>query len=116
MEMARQIEAALRAAWPSALARLVRVAGSLHEAEDCLQDAAAAAVEHWPEEGVPESPAAWLFAAARNRHFDQLRHRRVAMENAHLAIEPDRHAAEQIEPGGHALLARDDLLRLVFVC
>lgn len=116
MEMARQIEAALRAAWPSALARLVRVAGSLHEAEDCLQDAAAAAVEHWPEEGVPESPAAWLFAAARNRHFDQLRHRRIAMENAHLAIEPDRHAAEQIEPGGHALLARDDLLRLVFVC
>lgn len=111
MDVRRQIEAALRAAWPSALARLVRVAGSLHEAEDCLQDAAASAVERWPREGVPESPAAWLVAAARNRHFDELRHRRVAMENARFAIEPEGYKAEQVEPADDAVLARDDLLQ-----
>lgn len=115
MDLRGQIDTALRVAWPIVLARLVRVVGSLHQAEDCLQSAAIAAVEHWPREGIPASPQAWLLTAARNRYFDELRHRRVAMENAHLAIAPDApQAGEPLDPN-HPF-GGDDLLRLVFTC
>lgn len=114
MDLRGQIDATLRVVWPAVLARLVRIVGSLHQAEDCLQDAAMAAVERWPREGIPSSPRAWLLTAARNRYFDALRHQRVARENAHLAIAPDR-PDENDGPDPNPF-GGDDLLRLVFTC
>src|SRR5512139_4306186 len=52
------------------LARLVRDVGL---AEDLAQDALVAALERWPESGVPDNPGAWLMAVARHRAIDRLR-------------------------------------------
>src|SRR5437764_11797702 len=57
------------------LARMVRDVGL---AEDLAQDALVAALEQWPEAGVPENPAAWLMTAAKRRGIDRLRHGEMA--------------------------------------
>lgn len=47
--------------------------GDFAAAEDLVQDAVLAALEHWPVEGIPDRPDAWLFTVARRRGLDQLR-------------------------------------------
>src|SRR6186997_1755837 len=59
------------------LARLVRDVGV---AEDLAQDALVAALEQWPEQGVPDNPGAWLMTAARRRAIDRIRHAQMADE------------------------------------
>jgi RNA polymerase sigma factor (sigma-70 family) len=54
-------------------AALVRVTGSFDTAEDLVQDAVLAALQHWPAEGIPDRPDAWLFTVARRRGLDLLR-------------------------------------------
>ena len=54
-------------------AALVRLTGDFAAAEDLVQDAVLAALEHWPVEGIPDRPDAWLFTVARRRGLDQLR-------------------------------------------
>jgi len=96
------------------LARMVRDVGL---AEELAQDALVAALERWPEMGVPDNPGAWLMAAAKNRAIDQLRrskrldrkHEELGheMESKQEANVPDLEAAVDDDVG-------DDLLRLVF--
>jgi RNA polymerase sigma-70 factor (ECF subfamily) len=107
-----RIDAALRAAWPAALAGLVRRVGALDRAEDFLQDATLVALARWPAEGIPSSPAAWLYTAARNRWLDALRHQRVVAEHAQIAAGDEASEAER-DP---ETFGGDDLLRLVFTC
>ena len=64
---------ALRVAYPKALSTLVRVTGSLDEAEDLLQEAAAKALVAWEDAGVADNPAAWLVRTARNYAIDGYR-------------------------------------------
>src|SRR3954468_6995826 len=59
------------------VARMVRDVGT---AEELAQDALVSALEHWPSDGVPANPAAWLMAAAKNRALDHLRHARLAAQ------------------------------------
>ena len=59
----------------AAVARLTR---DLALAEDCAQDALASALEHWPRDGIPDNPAAWLTTAAKRRALDHLRHHALA--------------------------------------
>ena len=67
------------------IARMVRDVGL---AEDLAQDALVAALEQWPESGVPDNPGAWLMAVAKRRAIDQLRRRtRLDRTEAKLAIE-----------------------------
>ncbi|MEJ6022002.1 RNA polymerase sigma factor [Ramlibacter sp. PS4R-6] len=100
------------------VARMVRDVGV---AEELSQDALVAALERWPADGVPDKPAAWLMAAAKNRALDHLRHARLAaqkheeighdLEAQEALIVPDfvdALAAAQEDPIG------DDMLRLVF--
>jgi len=54
-------------------AALMRVTGDFATAEDLVQDAVLAALQHWPEEGIPERPDAWLFTVARRRALDGFR-------------------------------------------
>ncbi len=54
-------------------AALVRSLGDFDLAEECVQDALVAALEHWPREGVPANPGAWLMTAARRKGIDRLR-------------------------------------------
>ncbi len=59
------------------VASLIRLTGDWDLAEDCVQDAVARALVHWPRDGIPRSPAAWLTTVARNRALDVLRRRRT---------------------------------------
>jgi RNA polymerase sigma-70 factor (ECF subfamily) len=96
------------------LARLIRRLGSFDLAEDALQDALAAALVQWPEQGVPASPRAWLLTAARNKAVDEIRKRVLHGEkHAELAetLAQDTAPSPEDEPG-----IRDDMLRLMFTC
>jgi RNA polymerase sigma-70 factor (ECF subfamily) len=98
------------------VATLTRLLGPRHLglAEDVVQEALLKALRHWAYCGVPENPAAWLMAVARNHALDLLR------RDARLR---DRQAALVREYGGVSLLEadtgddlRDDLLRMMFIC
>ncbi|MEU8222706.1 RNA polymerase sigma factor [Kribbella sp. NPDC048915] len=100
-----------RAEHGRAVAVLTRVFGDLEIAEDAVQDAFAAAVEKWPETGVPPSPAGWIITTARNRAVDRLRREAArASKQAEAAL---LHAeSEPVEEGA----VHDDRLRLIFTC
>ena len=109
-DVQRTIEAVWRiesARLIGALARLMRDVGA---AEELAQDALVAALEQWPDSGIPDNPGAWLMAAARNRAIDQLRRRSMA-DQKHRQLEYDMEvgAGDFLETEGD-----DDLLRLVF--
>ncbi|TMR27282.1 sigma factor, partial [Actinomadura geliboluensis] len=67
------VDAAYRDEWGQVVATLIGLTGDWDLAEDCAQDAFAAALATWPRDGVPDRPGAWLTTAARNRAFDRLR-------------------------------------------
>jgi RNA polymerase sigma factor (sigma-70 family) len=93
----------------AALARLVRDVG---RAEELAQDALVAALEQWPDSGVPDNPGAWLMATAKHRAIDQLRRQSVATRKyQQLGYEME---LEQAAPGTQTDDIGDDLLRLVF--
>ncbi len=96
------------------VAALVRVLGDWDLAEELVQDAAIAALEHWPSDGIPERPGAWLMTTARRRAVDRLRrdgrYRVRLAELTREASQMDRH----IGTGG--ALETDDRLRLIFTC
>ena len=96
------------------VARMVRDVGI---AEELAQDALVAALETWPQAGVPDNPAAWLMTTAKNRALDRLRQRKL---HAEKEDELTREVAEQLEEAQPRIDANlrddigDDLLRLVF--
>ena len=67
------VELAFREHRAQVLAALVKRLRDFELADDVLQEAFALALERWERDGVPQSPAAWLFTVARNRAFDRLR-------------------------------------------
>jgi RNA polymerase sigma-70 factor (ECF subfamily) len=97
------------------LATLIRLLGDFELAEDAMQDAFAAALDHWPKQGVPENPRAWLVSTGRFRAIDALR-RRARFDASQEKI------AEQIETQSSASATTDDesvpddQLRLIFTC
>ena len=113
---------AIEAVWRIESARLIggliRVVRDLGLAEDLAQEALVAALERWPETGVPDNPGAWLMATARNRAIDQLR-RRQMLERTQGAVEDGASTgAPPAPPEIEALLDEqvgDDLLRLVLI-
>jgi RNA polymerase sigma factor (sigma-70 family) len=116
-EPKRAIEAVFRAEAPRLIAGLTRMLRDVGLAEEIAQDALVAALEHWPSEGTPEKPGAWLMATAKRRAIDWLRRsRRIERDHADLGREQD----ELVEARVHAIEAAvdddigDDLLRLIF--
>ena len=67
------VESTIREHWGYLLATLVGQVRDLELAEDVLQDAAVAALEHWPASGVPAQPRAWLVQTARRKAIDRFR-------------------------------------------
>jgi RNA polymerase sigma-70 factor (ECF subfamily) len=102
------------------LATLVRTLGSLQLAEDAVQDAAVAALQTWPRDGIPGDPRAWLTVTARHKAYDALR-REAARPGKELAaggatpVVPDlaSEVLDMVEPDS---VVRDDQLRLIFTC
>lgn len=90
---------------------LVRVFGDIDFAEDAVQDAFAAALERWPAEGLPPSPAGWLITTARRKGIDRAR-RETARQDKHAQAALVQAASEPL--GGEAV--EDDRLRLIFTC
>src|SRR5437867_10732712 len=97
------------------LARIVRDVGL---AEELAQDALVAALEQWPESGIPDNPGAWLMAAAKHRAIDVFR-RNKRLERKHVEIGRELQAQQEMAvPDFDAALdddIGDDLLRLVFI-
>ncbi|WP_312347862.1 RNA polymerase sigma factor [Stenotrophomonas acidaminiphila] len=116
-EIQRRLDTVWRMESPRLIARLARMLGDLDSAEELAQDALVAALEHWPRQGVPDNPAAWLMTTAQRRAIDLLRQRRLqAGKHEAMAHEPDHqgsvvrdHEREVEDDIG------DDLLRLLFV-
>ena len=79
---AEVLAAAARESYGRIVATLIRVTGDWDLAEDCAQEALAAALERWPADGVPGNPGGWLMTVARNRAIDVLR--RAAVERRKL--------------------------------
>jgi RNA polymerase sigma factor (sigma-70 family) len=114
----RTIDAVWRIESPKLIAGLTRIVRDVGIAEDLAHDALVAALEQWPEAGIPNNPAAWLMATAKHRAIDHLRRaQRIERKHGELgyelrteqelsALDPD--AALDDDVG-------DDLLRLVFI-
>ncbi len=112
----RAILAVWRIEQPRLITSLARMLRDVPLAEELAQEALLAALERWPETGVPERPGAWLMAAARRRAFDQLRRRRM-LERKHEVIARDLEEEQQAMPDLDSALdddIGDELLRLVF--
>jgi RNA polymerase sigma factor (sigma-70 family) len=98
-----------------AVTRMVRDVGL---AEEIAQDALVAALESWPESGVPDNPGAWLMATAKRRAIDALRHRAMhAEKEASLTWEIETQLQDAVPDVDAALddPVGDDLLRLIFI-
>ena len=94
-----------------AVASLVRVFGDIDIAEEAVQDAFAAAVLRWPEDGLPPSPAGWIITTARRRAVDRIR-RESSRADKHAQAALLHAETEPVEEGA----VRDDRLRLIFTC
>ena len=103
---------------PRLIAGLTRIVRDVGVAEDLAQDALVAALEQWPESGIPSNPGAWLMGTAKHRAIDQLR-RRSMLDRKHEELgreldEQQQSAAAEIEASLDDPVG-DDLLRLVFI-
>src|ERR1700730_7120456 len=123
----RAIDAVWRMESPRLIAGLTRIVRDVGVAEDLAQDALVAALEQWPESGVPDNPGAWLMAAAKHRAIDHFR-RNTRLERKHeelgregvvqkIGAREVRAGEVQMEDIDAALddEVGDDLLRLVFI-
>ena len=111
------IDAALTSARPQALGALLRYFRDLDLAEEAFQEACLRALRHWPQNGPPREPAAWLIMVGRNVALDQVRRRskQEALPDEETISDlgdTETELAERLD-GAHY---RDDILRLLFIC
>ncbi|MEO0548794.1 MAG: RNA polymerase sigma factor [Pseudomonadota bacterium] len=111
----QSVERLIREEWGRILSSLVKNLSDLQLAEDCLQDAAEAALRTWPERGLPKSPAAWLIATARRKAIDRIRRlNRFAEKSSELAylLALDQSEVDLEDPAA----IDDKQLELIFTC
>src|ERR1700693_622245 len=129
--MATDTHLAIDAVWriesPRLIAGLARIVRDVGVAEDLAQDALVAALEQWPQSGVPDNPGAWLMAAAKHRAIDHFR-RNTRLERKHEELGREgvvqKIGAREVRDGEaqmndiEAALdddVGDDLLRLILI-
>jgi RNA polymerase sigma-70 factor (ECF subfamily) len=114
----RTIDAVWRIESAKLIAGLTRMVRDVGLAEDLAQDALVAALERWPESGVPDNPGAWLMATAKHRAIDALRRHKM-LERKHDTLAHELEAQQEMAvPDLDAAIddhVGDDLLRLVFI-
>jgi RNA polymerase sigma factor (sigma-70 family) len=114
MSVARTIEAVWRMEAARLIGGLARVVRDVGLAEDLAQDALVAALEQWPESGIPDNPGAWLMAVARRRGVDTVR-RRVTLERKVEEIGRELSGVENpMDDIEIETQVSDDVLRLMF--
>ena len=89
-------------------AALVKRLGDFDLAEECVQDALVSALEHWPREGIPQNPGAWLMTTARRKGIDRLRREKRYQEKLAELEEPPMSLPSAVLP--------DERLELIFTC
>ena len=113
--MRETVDAVYRSDSRRVLATLIRLLGDFDLAEEALHDAFTAAVEHWPRDGVPANPRAWLVSTGRFKAIDAMRRRaRFDASLGELAQRLDAGAADATESDDEGVA--DDRLRLIFTC
>jgi RNA polymerase sigma factor (sigma-70 family) len=113
----RTIEAVWKIESTRLIAAIARVTRDIGIAEELAQDALVAALERWPEEGIPENPAPWLMTAAKRRAIDNLRRGQMLVQkHAEIARELQGQQQRLGEAMDRALdqVIDDDVLRLIF--
>lgn len=112
----RAIETVWRIESAKLIAGLTRFVGDIGQAEDLAQDALVAALERWPESGIPDNPGAWLMTTAKRRAVDGFRRNKM-LDRKHEELAHDTDAIQRSMPDYDSALdddIGDDLLRLVF--
>ena len=112
--LSRSIETLYRAESGRILATLVRLLGDLDVAEEAMHEAFAAALDTWPQTGVPEKPRPWLISTARFKAIDGMR-RRARFNNAQKDLSLYLEARGNDAPQADEEI-EDDRLRLIFTC
>ncbi len=118
----RAIDAVWRIEAPKLIGGLTRIVRDVGLAEDLAQDALVAALQQWPDDGIPRNPGAWLMAAAKNRAIDHFRrdkllarkHEELGHAGVPAAASSGRPAAADIEAALDDPVG-DDVLRLMFI-
>ena len=114
----RAIDAVWRIESARIIAGLARIVRDVGLAEELAQDALVAALEQWPDSGIPDNPGAWLMAAAKNRAIDRFRrNKRLERKHEELGRELQAQQDNSMPDFASALDDNigDDLLRLVFI-
>lgn len=113
----RTIDAVWRIESARLIASLTRMVGDVGWAEDLAQGALVAALEQWPQSGIPEKPGAWLMTTAKHHAIDQIR-RNVRLERKTEELGRDLEIEQELgvpEPDVDEEDMGDDLLRLIFI-
>lgn len=114
-DVARIVDDVYRSESRRVLATLIHLLGDFDWAEEAMHDAFAAAVEHWPQKGVPANPRAWLVSTGRFKAIDAMRRR--ARFDTSLEDLPQQHGGPAFEPEEwDEQSVEDDRLRLIFTC
>jgi len=114
-DAARAVEAVYRADWGRIVAALIGLVGDFDLAEECAQEAFAAAVDQWQVSGVPEFPRAWIIQTARHKAIDRIR-RKARFEEKLESYATSGLVREVVEPDYDTAEIPDDRLRLIFTC
>jgi RNA polymerase sigma factor (sigma-70 family) len=110
----RAIDAVWRIESAKLIAGLARITQDVGSAEDLAQDALLAALEQWPESGIPDNPGAWLMSVGKRRAIDQMRHASLADEkHEQIGRELDERPGDDLDAAIDDQIG-DDLLRLMF--
>src|SRR6201988_1497384 len=118
-QLRRTIETLYRSESGRVLATLVRLLGDMDLAEEAMHEAFAAALESWPQTGIPDNPRPWLISTARFKAIDAMRRRaRFDTAQTDLALYLDAQIEETRinETAQEAEEIEDDRLRLIFTC
>ena len=114
-QVQEKVDAVYRSESRRILATLIRLLGDFELAEDALHDAFSAALEHWPKQGMPANPRAWLITAGRFKAIDAMRRRaRFDASQATIAEKLGGEAREVVDLDSESI--EDDRLRLIFTC
>ena len=114
-DAAKAVETVYRADWGRIVATLIRLIGDFDLAEECAQEAFAAAVNQWKASGVPDAPRAWIIQTARHKAIDRIRRQGRYAEKLALYTKSGM-APEAVEPDYDTAEIPDDRLRLIFTC
>ena len=114
-DVSSAVESVYRADWGKIVATLIKQVGDFEMAEECAQEAFAAALDQWPASGIPEIPTAWIIRAARNKAIDRIRRLSLHSEKMQSYV-ASGFAPESIEPDYDITEIPDERLRLIFTC